>query len=93
MAKKHKTTLVNFLRETHPHIKWYITATLMQSATTPANSNSTPSATLTGNTRGVFIAQGAWWDNTKDGMKSFDLWNEKGYGGVDVTVCIAWIIP
>ena len=42
--------------------------------------------------RGVFIAQGAWWDNLRDGMKSFDLWNEKGYGGVDVTVCIAWIV-
>ena len=41
--------------------------------------------------RGVFISQGAWWDNKRDGMKSFDLWNEKGYAGVDVTVCIAWI--
>jgi len=42
--------------------------------------------------RGVFIAQGAWWDNVHDGMKSFDLWNERGYGGVDVTASVAWIM-
>ena len=42
-------------------------------------------------TRGVYIAQGAWWDNARDGMKSFDLWNERGYGGVDATVCVAWM--
>ena len=48
-------------------------------------------ASTTGN-RGVFISQGAWWDNAKDGMKSFDLWNERGYAGVDVTVSVAWIM-
>jgi hypothetical protein len=52
-----------------------------------AGSGSMPTA------RGVFIAQGAWWDNSRDGMKSFDLWSEKGYGGVDVTVCVAWVLP
>ena len=67
----------------------------MQSATTTSTGTSTNGGTqvappATG--RGVFIAQGAWWDNTRDGMKSFDLWSEKGYGGVDVTVCVAWIM-
>lgn len=69
----------------------------MQSATTTSTGTSTGSTSpatvvppATG--RGVYIAQGAWWDNVRDGMKSFDLWSEKGYGGVDVTVCIAWIL-
>jgi hypothetical protein len=63
----------------------------MQSGFASGSTNS--GGVQVGNTRGVFISQGAWWDTLKDGMKSFDLWNEKGYGGVDVTVCIAWIIP
>lgn len=58
---------------------------------TSTNSSNGAPAVQSANTRGVFIAQAAWWDNAQDGMKSFDLWNEKGYGGVDVTVCIAWI--
>ena len=52
---------------------------------------STGSSTQQLHSRGVYIAQGAWWDNVRDGMKSFDIWSEKGYGGVDVTICIAWI--
>jgi hypothetical protein len=76
------------LKETHPQIKWFITAALMQSGP-----NQSSSATPDSNSRGVFISQGAWWDNVKDGMKSFDLWNEKAYAGVDVTVCVAWIVP
>jgi hypothetical protein len=70
----------------------------MQSSPTTTVSTSTSNSSSTSATvvppatgRGVFIAQGAWWDNTRDGMKSFDLWSEKGYGGFDVTVCIAWI--
>ena len=57
-----------------------------------ANQPSASTAESTTGNRGVFISQGAWWDNLRDGMKSFDLWNEKGYAGVDVTVCIAWIM-
>jgi hypothetical protein len=58
---------------------------------TSTSTASSSQSTRTAHERGVFIAQGAWWDNAKDGMKSFDLWNERGYGGVDVTVSIAWI--
>ena len=67
-------------------MKWFITATLMQTTSVPPGST-----TQQLSSRGVFIAQGAWWDNVRDGMKSFDLWSDKSYGGVDVTVCIAWI--
>ena len=71
----------------------------MQSAPTASAGTSTTTGSATSSAtvvppatgRGVYIAQGAWWDNARDGMKSFDLWSEKGYGGVDVTVCIAWI--
>jgi len=72
----------------------------MQSSAVNAGTSTTPSRSGNGsgshsspNARGVFIAQGAWWDNSRDGMKSFDLWSEKGYGGVDVTVCVAWVMP
>ncbi len=58
----------------------------------PANQSNAGKVESTTANRGVFISQGAWWDNLKDGMKSFDLWNEKGYAGVDVTVCVAWIM-
>ena len=58
----------------------------------PTNQSSTSKAESATGNRGVFISQGAWWDNLRDGMKSFDLWNEKGYAGVDVTVCVAWIM-
>jgi hypothetical protein len=67
----------------------------MQSAATVRTVGTPPSSTngnISGSARGVFIAQGAWWDNHRDGVKSFDLWNDKGYGGVDVTVSIAWFI-
>lgn len=69
----------------------------MQGSTAATQGSATGGPEAAGGTykaggRGVFIAQGAWWDNLRDGMKSFDLWNEKGYGGVDVTVCIAWIV-
>jgi hypothetical protein len=92
-----KTSLLTSIRETHPQIKWLITATLMQSPPsttstgTSTGSSGSVQSSLPATGRGVFIAQGAWWDNAKDGMKSFDLWSEKGYGGVDVTVCISWI--
>jgi hypothetical protein len=59
-------------------------------STSPSRGGSSSSSN---SARGVFIAQGAWWDNSRDGMKSFDLWSEKGYGAVDVTVCVAWVMP
>lgn len=58
----------------------------------PANQSSASKTESTTGNRGVFISQGAWWDSLKDGMRSFDLWNEKGYAGVDVTICVAWIM-
>jgi hypothetical protein len=68
----------------------------MQSAQTTSTGTSTAQGgsaqSAPGQGRGVFVAQGAWWDNARDGMKSFDLWNERGYGGVDVTASIAWIM-
>ena len=63
----------------------------MQSPTTTNTSKGVTAEPTPGN-RGVFISQGAWWDNGRDGMNSFDLWNENGYAGVDVTVCVAWIM-
>jgi hypothetical protein len=59
---------------------------------TPTTAGGATDTTAKAGGRGVLIAQGAWWDNIRDGMKSFDLWDEKGYGGVDVTICIAWIM-
>jgi hypothetical protein len=73
-------------------MKWFVTAALMEAFQTASVGTSTgDDVSSPVGARGVFISQGAWWDNSKDGMKSFDLWNEKGYGGVDVTVCVAWI--
>jgi hypothetical protein len=65
----------------------------MQSAasTTSTGNSGNSQSSLPATGRGVFIAQGAWWDNARDGLKTFDLWSEKGYGGVDVTVCVAWV--
>lgn len=66
----------------------------VQTNSTGTSTGSSPNSQGSGrlHERGVFVAQGAWWDNARDGMKSFDLWNEKGYGGVDITVSIAWIM-
>ena len=64
----------------------------VQKATAATSTSDNGMASHVPASRGVFISQGAWWDNKRDGMKSFDLWNEKGYAGVDVTVCIAWIV-
>jgi len=85
-----QTSVLASVRETHPGIKWIITATLMQSATPSKGSKENGTSPSSPNTRGVFVAQGAWWDEKRDGTKSFDFWDDASYGGVDVTVCVTW---